>query len=116
MEETIDMDYWKVEKITFDAGYNNERMQAWLYLPKDAKPPYQTVIYVPGSGTLGSGGQRIDKQKNLFLNFTKSFMINKKWLNTLQFNMYVGYTNNESNSIWYNYTNRLFGGAIQWRF
>jgi len=52
VEETIDMDYWKVEKITFDAGYNNERMQAWLYLPEDGKPPYQTVIYFPGSGVI----------------------------------------------------------------
>jgi hypothetical protein len=74
------------------------------------------TAYTSFSDTLGSGGQRIDKQKNLFLNFTKSFMFNKKWLNTLQFNMYVGYSNNESNSIWYNYTNRLFGGGIQWRF
>lgn len=52
VEETLERDSWKVEKITFDAGYNNERMQAWIYLPKDAKPPYQTVIFFPGSGDI----------------------------------------------------------------
>ena len=42
------------KKITFDAGYNNERMQAWLYLPKGFKPPYQTVVFFPGSGDIYS--------------------------------------------------------------
>jgi hypothetical protein len=68
------------------------------------------------SDSVGSGGQRIDNQKNLFFNFTKTFDINKKWLNALLFNFYLGYTNNESNSYWYNYTNRVMGGGIQWRF
>ncbi|WP_019671195.1 SUMF1/EgtB/PvdO family nonheme iron enzyme [Eudoraea adriatica] len=53
-EENIDSDSWKAEKITFDAGYNNERMQVWVYLPKDTKPPYQAVIFFPGSGAIHS--------------------------------------------------------------
>ncbi len=52
IEETISGDSWKAEKISFDAGYNNELMQAWLYLPKDASPPYQTIIFFPGSGDI----------------------------------------------------------------
>ena len=52
VEEKIDRDFLKAEKITFDAGYNNERMQAWIYLPKDAKPPYQTVIFFPAKRSL----------------------------------------------------------------
>ncbi|MCU0367607.1 MAG: SUMF1/EgtB/PvdO family nonheme iron enzyme [Cyclobacteriaceae bacterium] len=43
-----------VEKITFDAAYNNERMQAYLYLPKNAKPPFQPIIFFPGSGDIYS--------------------------------------------------------------
>jgi dienelactone hydrolase len=54
IEKTIEEDTWKVEKISFDAGYNNERTEAWLYLPKDAKPPYQTVIFFPGSNDIYS--------------------------------------------------------------
>lgn len=54
IETTIGNESWTAEKITFDAGYNNERMQAWLYLPKDFKPPYQTVIFFPGSADIYS--------------------------------------------------------------
>lgn len=54
VEEILERDSWKVEKITFDAGYNNERMQIWLYTPKDAKPPYQPVIFFGGSGDIYS--------------------------------------------------------------
>ncbi len=37
---------WSQEKISFDAAYGNERVIAWLFLPKNAAPPYQTVIYM----------------------------------------------------------------------
>ncbi|MDH4270571.1 MAG: protein kinase [Candidatus Aminicenantes bacterium] len=40
---------WITEKVSFDASYANERMIVWLFLPKNATPPYQTVIYFPGS-------------------------------------------------------------------
>jgi dienelactone hydrolase len=54
VEETIERDFWKAEKITFDAGYNNERMQAWIYLPKGPQPPYQPIVFFPGSGDIYS--------------------------------------------------------------
>jgi len=44
--------YWRSEKITFDAAYGSERVIAYLFLPKDVKPPYQTVIWFPGSAAL----------------------------------------------------------------
>jgi len=48
--ESVDdsSDYWRREKITFDAAYGGERVVAYLFLPKEIKPPYQTVIYFPG--------------------------------------------------------------------
>ncbi|MFT3681961.1 MAG: SUMF1/EgtB/PvdO family nonheme iron enzyme [Ferruginibacter sp.] len=52
IESTVEGDSWTAEKITFDAGYNNERMQAYLYLPKGFKPPYQTVLFFPGSNDI----------------------------------------------------------------
>ena len=42
---------WIHERITFAAAYRNERIIAHLFLPRNATPPYQTVIYVPGSGS-----------------------------------------------------------------
>ena len=43
---------WIHERITFDAAYSAERIIAHLFLPKNTEPPYQTVIYFPGSGTV----------------------------------------------------------------
>jgi len=54
IETTVDNESWTAEKISFDAGYNNERMIAWLYLPKGFKPPYQTVLFFPGSNDIYS--------------------------------------------------------------
>ena len=49
---------WRVERATFKAAYGEERVIAYLYLPKNAKPPYQTVIYVqPGYGGLMSSSR-----------------------------------------------------------
>lgn len=40
---------WTRERVSFDAAYGGERVGAYLFLPKTARPPYQTVIYFPGS-------------------------------------------------------------------
>jgi eukaryotic-like serine/threonine-protein kinase len=41
--------YWRRERISFNAAYNNERVIAFLYLPKNVSPPFQTVLHFPGS-------------------------------------------------------------------
>ncbi len=43
---------WIQEKITFDAAYGGERIIAYLFLPRNSKPPFQTVIYFPGAASL----------------------------------------------------------------
>lgn len=42
---------WIREKISFDAAYGGERVLAYLFLPDNVSPPYQTVIYFPGSAS-----------------------------------------------------------------
>ena len=44
-----DHEDWIKEKITFDASYGDEHIIAYLYLPRNAAPPLQAVIYFPGS-------------------------------------------------------------------
>ncbi len=44
--------YWTRVKVSYATGYGNERMNAYLYLPKNAKPPYQAVVLMHGSGML----------------------------------------------------------------
>jgi formylglycine-generating enzyme required for sulfatase activity/predicted esterase len=43
---------WIKQKISFDAAYNNERVITYLFLPRNSKPPYQIVVYFPGSNAL----------------------------------------------------------------
>ncbi len=47
-----DEEFWTAQKITYAAAYGNERAIAYLFLPKEGKPPYQTVIFFPGSNAL----------------------------------------------------------------
>jgi eukaryotic-like serine/threonine-protein kinase len=46
VEDTAD---WREEKVTFDAAYGGERMSAYLFLPKNVRPPYQTVLFFPSA-------------------------------------------------------------------
>ena len=41
-------EYWRKEKVSFRAVYGGERILGYLYLPKNAQPPFQTVIWAPG--------------------------------------------------------------------
>jgi dienelactone hydrolase len=51
VESTSDeSDLWRVERVSYNAAYGDERVPAYLFLPKNSKPPYQTVIYFPHSG------------------------------------------------------------------
>lgn len=46
VQETVD---WREEKVSFVTGYRGERMTAYLFLPKNVKPPYQTVLFFPSA-------------------------------------------------------------------
>jgi len=43
---------WTLERVSVATPYGDERMIINLFLPRNAAPPYQTVIYFPGSGAL----------------------------------------------------------------
>jgi len=43
---------WRIEQVSYAAAYGDERIPAFLLLPKQAKPPYQTVVFFPGSGVI----------------------------------------------------------------
>lgn len=48
---------WRREKIRWQAPYGNqtEQVVAYLFLPLQAKPPYQCVVYMADGGTLRPG-------------------------------------------------------------
>ncbi|HUE88608.1 MAG TPA: protein kinase [Vicinamibacterales bacterium] len=57
MVESVDTTaaHWVKEKVSFRAAYSNERVTAYLFLPKNGRPPYQTVVYFPGADAIQSG-------------------------------------------------------------
>ncbi len=52
VEEIERAEEWTREKISFKAAYGDERVAVHLYLPKIGSPPFQTVVYFPGSGAI----------------------------------------------------------------
>jgi formylglycine-generating enzyme required for sulfatase activity/cephalosporin-C deacetylase-like acetyl esterase len=61
---------WRKEKISFNAAYGNERVVAYLFLPKNYSPPYQTVVYFPGSWA-----RRLRSSSDLFVSYL-DFIVN----------------------------------------
>jgi serine/threonine protein kinase/predicted esterase len=45
-------DEWIVERVSYDAAYGNERMAAYIYLPKKHAQLYQPVVFFPGSAVI----------------------------------------------------------------
>jgi predicted esterase len=52
VERTEEAEYWRRERVSFTAAYGGERVLANILLPKNAAPPYQAVIWFPGSYAL----------------------------------------------------------------
>ena len=53
LESTEDTnEHWRLEVVSIRAAYGDERIPVHIYLPRNAKPPYQTVIYSPGSDAI----------------------------------------------------------------
>jgi dienelactone hydrolase len=49
---------WIHETVSFDAAYGGERILAHLFLPRNAAPPYQAVVYFPGSQSINERSSR----------------------------------------------------------
>jgi formylglycine-generating enzyme required for sulfatase activity/dienelactone hydrolase/predicted Ser/Thr protein kinase len=51
LKDTVDAveetDAWRKETVSFDDAVGNERLRAYLFLPKNAAPPFQAVIHFP---------------------------------------------------------------------
>jgi dienelactone hydrolase len=63
---------WIREKVSFNAAYDNERVIAYLFLPRRSSPPYQTVIYFPGLPAVGSSK---DLERDFYFEYHLSFIV-----------------------------------------
>ncbi|MEO5825701.1 MAG: protein kinase [Gemmatimonadales bacterium] len=68
---------WNAEFVSFTAAYGGERMQAWVFLPKQGTPPYQTVVYFPGSGALNAStsAERRDMGASFVVKSGRAFVL-----------------------------------------
>jgi dienelactone hydrolase len=60
---------WTIEKVTLIAAYGNETLIAYLFLPKNAAPPYQTLVFFPGSYALEDKDLKTSKISFWFIDF-----------------------------------------------
>jgi formylglycine-generating enzyme required for sulfatase activity len=47
VEAVEEDEHWRRERVSFAAAYGGERVQAHLFLPRNARPPYQTIVFYP---------------------------------------------------------------------
>ena len=60
--------YWRKETVSFDAAYAGERVPANVFLPKNATPPYQTVVVFPSAYALfATSSQLLDYSRFDFI-------------------------------------------------
>jgi len=77
IESEENPDDWIRQKIMFDAAYGDEKMMAYLFLPKNVQPPFQTIVYVPDSGAIqrrSSESLEVSLRSRFFLQSGRAFM------------------------------------------
>src|SRR4026208_1584724 len=45
---------WRKERVSFSAAYGDVRVPAFVFLPRNARPPYQALVYRPSAGAVTS--------------------------------------------------------------
>ncbi len=68
-------EHWIMEKVSFDAAYDKERMLAYLFLPKNSKPSFQVVICFPGIGALSREASAISDLPDFFLKSGRAVLL-----------------------------------------
>lgn len=60
---------WRRQKVSIDAAYGGEKIPIYLFLPRNARPPYQTIVFFPGSDAVYTKSSR-----NLWLQMVDFYM------------------------------------------
>ncbi len=60
--------HWIKERITINAAYGGERFSLYLFLPRNVQPPFQAIVYFPGSGVIHANSSA-DLDQIAFIDF-----------------------------------------------
>jgi formylglycine-generating enzyme required for sulfatase activity/dienelactone hydrolase len=52
---------WRMEKVSYAAAYGNERVVAYVFIPRQVAPPLQTVVYFPGAGAISMRSSGVEQ-------------------------------------------------------
>jgi dienelactone hydrolase len=69
VERAEDHEHWRRERVSFRAAYGGERVLANILLPRNARPPYQAVIWFPGSYALDLKSSTGDLPFSMYFDF-----------------------------------------------
>jgi hypothetical protein len=69
VERTEETEHWRRERVSFAAAYGGERVLANILIPRNAVPPYQAVIWFPGSYALGLKSSDGDLPFSMYFDF-----------------------------------------------
>jgi eukaryotic-like serine/threonine-protein kinase len=69
VEGSEDHEHWRRERVSFTAAYGGERVLANVLLPRNVQPPYQAVIWFPGSYALQLKSTEGDLPFSLYFDF-----------------------------------------------
>ena len=61
-----------MEKVSYAAAYGGERIPAYLFLPKNAKPPYQAVVVFPGGNVVHERSSATTTERDRFYFIVRS--------------------------------------------
>jgi eukaryotic-like serine/threonine-protein kinase len=69
VEHTDDQEHWRRERVSFAAAYEGERVRANILLPRNVRPPYQAVVWFPGSYALELKSSERDLPFSVYFDF-----------------------------------------------
>ena len=69
LERSDDEEHWRRERVSFAAAYGGERVLANILIPKNVRPPYQTVVWFPGSYALELKSSARDLPFSVYFDF-----------------------------------------------
>jgi cephalosporin-C deacetylase-like acetyl esterase len=69
IESEIDEGDWLRQRISLDAAYGGERLIVYLFLPKNSRPPYQTIVYFPGSNAIHNNDSETALSRGVIFDF-----------------------------------------------
>jgi pimeloyl-ACP methyl ester carboxylesterase len=69
VERAEEHEHWRRERVSFTAAYGGERVIANILLPRNVPPPYQVVVWFPGSYALELRSTEADLPFSMYFDF-----------------------------------------------